>query len=79
MLRETLEGYARANAFFRQERREALTHITPEQAWATFRALWRVWEKAGQDQGNLEPLYMLKVERLIRQRRTLDRLASGQA
>lgn len=77
MLRETLEGYARANTFLQKERREALARLTPEQAWAAFRALWRVWERGEQNQGDLEPLYALKVQRLIQQRRTLDRLASG--
>jgi hypothetical protein len=77
MLREILQGYARANAFIQQERWGALACITPEQAWATFRALWRTWEKAGRNLGDLESLDALRIERSIQRRRTLDRLASG--
>jgi hypothetical protein len=79
MLREILEGYARADAFFREERRTALPRLTPEQAWATFRALWRVVAQAERKQPERQSLDILKVEGLIQLRRKLDRLATRRA
>jgi len=76
MLREILEGYARADAFFQEERRTALPRLRPDQAWTTFRVLWRVVAQADRNQPERQSLDILKLKRLIQLRRKLDRLAT---
>jgi hypothetical protein len=75
-LRTVLEGYTRANGFIQQERRAALARVTPAEAWSTFRILWGVWTKTGGNRDDMETLDALKIERLVRLRRRLDRLAT---
>jgi hypothetical protein len=79
MLREILEGYARANLFIEQEQREALARMMPEEAWNTFQTLLHVWEQSGENCGDLGSLDTLRIKELVQQREKLDRLTSGAA
>ncbi len=77
MLREIVEGYARADLFIQRERRAALAGLTSEGAWAAFRALWRSWAQTGGTASDLDSLDALRIDRLIELRRRLDRLAAN--
>jgi hypothetical protein len=74
MLREILEGYAKANQFIEQEQREALAHMTPEEAWNLFQTLLHVWAESEGNRGDLGSLDALGIKQLVQQRQKLARI-----
>jgi HD superfamily phosphodiesterase len=74
-IRETLAGYAAADAFIEAERIERLARMTQEEADAIARDLEASWEASARSQEGLERLEAWRMETKLRVRRAFLLLA----
>ena len=72
---QMIEGFARADAFMEQERRERLVHLTPKQARAQWDDLTEGWEALPDKGEGLERLEMWRVETLTAVRQAFEQMA----
>ena len=72
---ESLEGYARANAFLEVERMLRLARLTPEEARAEFDELTEGWEALPDKGEGLERLDLWRAETLVAVRRAFEQMA----
>ena len=74
MLRQVLEGYAKANQFIEQEQREALADMKREEAWSIFQTLLHVWAQSEGNRRDSGSLDTLRIKELVQQREKLARI-----
>jgi hypothetical protein len=74
---DLIRAYRKASAALEAERRANLARLTPEESWAIFAELCRIWESLGRNAGgDLTALERLRVESRVERRRKLDRVAA---
>lgn len=76
--RETLAGYAAANEYLEQERRERLAHLTPEEARAISDALNTTWKPPDMDDPVVRRMEEERLEAKLVVRRAFYKLAQAQ-
>jgi hypothetical protein len=74
---EVLNGYARANAYLEDERRQRLANLTPEQARLVFGALVEAWQRQPHNAADRQRLDSWRLETLIAVRRAFKQLAEA--
>jgi hypothetical protein len=75
---ETLEGYAIANEFIEQERRERLRTMTPQESWAIFVELFEAGKALIGDETTLMRLENRRIAELVAVRQVFEKLARSQ-
>ena len=78
MIRETLAGYAAANDYLEQERKERLARLTPEEARAISDALNATWQPPDMDDPVVRRLEEERLEAKLVVRRAFYKLAQAQ-
>lgn len=77
LIRETLAGYAAANEYLEQERKERLAHLTPEEARRIYSNLVEAWYllKNRQGEGENELYNAWRLETKLKVREAFKKLA----
>jgi len=75
LIRETLAGYAAANEYLEQERRERLAHLTPEEAQAIFVAMSSGWQPMDERDPGIQRLENWRLKTKIAVRNAFAQLA----
>lgn len=78
MIRETLAGYAAANEYLEQERKERLARLTPEEARAISDALNATWKPPDMDDPVVRRREEERLEAKLVVRRAFYKLAQAQ-
>lgn len=75
---EVLNGYARANEYLEEERRQRLAHLTPEQSRRIFAELVEAWQRQPQSiTGDRQRLDTWRLETLVAVRKAFRQLAEA--
>lgn len=71
LIRETLAGYAAANEYLEQERKERLAHLTPEEARRIYSNLVEAWyllrNRQGEGENELYNAWRLETKLKVRE------------
>ncbi|MBP8002754.1 MAG: hypothetical protein KA314_10940 [Chloroflexi bacterium] len=75
MIRETVAGYAAANEYLEQERKERLARLTPEEARRIYSNLVEAWHSLRNRQGENELYNAWRLETKLKVREAFKKLA----
>jgi len=78
LIRETLAGYAAANEYLEQERKERLAHLTPEKARAMADAVNACWKPLDMNDPGVRRMEEWRLETKLKVRRAFYKLAQAQ-
>ncbi|NIR51783.1 hypothetical protein GWO43_24710 [candidate division KSB1 bacterium] len=65
LIREQIAGFKRMNEFVREEQRQELPEMTPEESKEIFEGLWMMWENTKKQYPDYKKLDRIRIQELV--------------